>query len=128
MIRFDLFSRVLMTPLGLGARRSRICVEGGTADTGDIVHVQLGWAFRARFPRSAVAAIDRPTRAPISRGAHGWRGRWLVNGAGRPLVDITLEPRQRAWVMGFPVRLVHLIVSVDDPDGLIAALLPTPPT
>ncbi len=121
MIRFDLFSRVLMTPLGLGARRSRIRVDS-------TVHVQMGWGFRTTFPRSAVASVEQPTRAPLSRGVHGWRGSWLVNGAGRPLVDIRLQPPQRAWVVGFPVRLSRLIVSVDDPNGLITALAPSIPT
>ena len=119
-IRFDAFSRVLMTPLGMGRRRSRITIIPG--DNGDTVHVRMGWGFRATFPRSAVAATERPTRRPISRGVHGWRGKWLVNGAGRPLVAITLQPRQRAWVVGVPVRLSHLIVSVDDPDGFVEAL------
>ncbi len=119
-IRFDTFSRLLMTPLGMGRRRSRITIT--PAVDGDTVHVRMGWGFRASFPRSAVVATDRPTRWVFSRGVHGWRGKWLVNGAGRPLVDIALQPRQRAWVCGFPVRLTHLIVSVDDPDGLVEAL------
>jgi hypothetical protein len=115
-IRFDTFSRCLMTPMGLGRRHSRIIIDGET------VHARMGWGFCATFPRSAVASTERPTRAPISRGVHGWRGSWLVNGAGRPLVDITLQPVQKARVCGFPVRLAHLIVSVDDPDGLMEAL------
>lgn len=115
-IRFDTFSRCLMTPMGMGPRRSGISVDG------DTVQARMGWGFRANFARSAVAATTRPGRAPISRGVHGWRGRWLVNGAGRPLVDITLAPPQRARVLGVPVRLTHLIVSIDDPDGLEAAL------
>lgn len=115
-IRFDLFSRVLMTPLGMGRRHSRISIDG------DTVHARMGWGFRATFPRTAAVATDRPTRWVVSRGVHGWRGKWLVNGAGRPLVDITVQPVQRARVCGFPVRLAHLIVSVDDPDGLVEAL------
>jgi hypothetical protein len=115
-IRFDTFSRLLMTPMGMGRRRSRVRIDD------DTVHARMGWAFRATFPPSAVAATERPARAPLSRGVHGWRGSWLVNGAGRPLVDITLQPVQRARVCGFPVRLSHLIVSVDDPGGLVEAL------
>ena len=115
-IRFDTFSRLLMTPLAMGARRSRLRIEG------DTVRVRMGWGFRATFPRIAVVAAERAPKVRLTRGAHGWRGRWLVNGAGDGLVDITLDPAQRARVVGFPVGLSHLVVSVDDPDGLMEAL------
>ncbi|MDO8390707.1 MAG: hypothetical protein Q7V57_09480 [Actinomycetota bacterium] len=115
-IRFDLFSRLLMTPLGMGKGFSRVRIAG------DTVHVCMGWGFRAKFPRAAVSAVARAPKVWITRGAHGWRGRWLVNGAGDGLVELTLQPTQRARVLGFPVRLGHLIVSLDDPDGLMEAL------
>ncbi len=57
-----------------------------------------------------------------SRGAHGWRGRWLVNGAGDGLVVIDISPPARARVTGVPVRLRELTVSVEDPDALAAEL------
>jgi hypothetical protein len=53
---------------------------------------------------------------------HGWAGRYLVNGSGRNLVSIGLDPPQRARVIGFPVRVRELTVSVDDPAGLVEAL------
>lgn len=37
-------------------------------------------------------------------------------------MSLHLEPRQTAYVLGFPVRLRELLVSVEDPPGLIAAL------
>ena len=49
-IRFDLFSRLLMTPLGMGKGFSRVRIDG------DTVHVRMGWGFRATFPRAAVGA------------------------------------------------------------------------
>jgi hypothetical protein len=57
---------------------------------------------------------------PLSRGVHGFAGRWLVNGSGENLVDIALQPRQRGYVMGFPVRLRNVLV--EDPAGLTSAL------
>ena len=50
------------------------------------VKAHMGWVFRAAFPTADVesAMISRDVR--VTRGAHGWRGRWLVNGAGRPIV------------------------------------------
>jgi hypothetical protein len=87
------------------------------------VTVRQGWAFRVRIPRSAVAGAHPATgRVPLSRGAHGWGGRWLVNGSGRGLVTIELRTPVRARVMGVPVHLRELTVSVEDPDGLLAAL------
>ena len=47
----------------------------------------MGWAFRAKFPRADV--IDVANHRPVvSIGAHGWKGRWLVNGAHRPIAAI----------------------------------------
>jgi hypothetical protein len=54
---------------------------------------------------------------------HGWRGRWLVNGAHRPIATITLALPARARVLGFPVRLRELLLCVDDVAELQRALL-----
>jgi hypothetical protein len=115
-IRFDAAYRVLSAALLLAPSDS--FVEVGEAE----VVVRMAWGFRARFPRSAVASAARYPQRPLSRGVHGCAGRWLVNGSGEGVVDITLDPRQRGWVMGIPVRLRNLLVSVDDPAGLMAAL------
>lgn len=58
----------------------------------------------------------------LTRGVHGWAGRWLVNGAGEGVLAIDLDPTQRARVAGFPVRLRQLLVSVEDPAALTRAL------
>lgn len=89
---------------------------------GDEVHVRMGWAFRARFPRAAVASAAAASARPLSRGVHGFWGQWLVNGSGHGLLTLELTPAQRGYVLGFPVRLRRLVVSVDDPAGLAAAL------
>jgi hypothetical protein len=70
--------RLLLGVVGVGPRHS--CVVVGSDD----VEVRMGWGFRTRFPRrSVVAATPWPQveRRPGSRGAHGWRGRWLVSGS-----------------------------------------------
>jgi len=53
---------------------------------------------------------------------HGFGGRWLVNGSGRGILSIRLNPGQRAYVMGVPVRLRELLVSVAECPALAAAL------
>jgi hypothetical protein len=77
------------------------------------VRVRMGWAFQAEFPRAAVDAVDE-ARHVVSAGVHGWRGRWIVNGAPGPIARLTLPSPVRARVMGVPVRVQELLVSVDD--------------
>ncbi len=86
--------------------------------------VQMSYGFRATIPRSSIRSVAPWTGFPLGIGVHGWRGRWLVNGATRELVAVDIEPAGRARVLGFPVRLSQLIVSVDDADRLVAALDP----
>jgi hypothetical protein len=116
MIRFDAWYRVLSSALLLLPSESYI--EVGSEN----VAVQMGWGFSARFPRGSVARISRMSYKPISRGVHGFAGRWLVNGSGDQIAEIELMPPARGYVMGFPIKLKQLLISVDDPDGLSAAL------
>lgn len=115
-ILFDDWFRVLSTALFLGPSKSCVLVED------DSVDVRMSWAFRSRFPRAAVASAAETHRSVLSRGVHGFAGRWLVNGSGDGLLAIEMASSQRAYVMGFPVRLRRLIVSVADPAALAAAL------
>ena len=83
----------------------------------------MAWGFSADVPRSAIADARRwEGRRPLSIGVHGWRGRWLVNGSRQGLVVIDVDPPHRARVAGVPVSLRELIVSVEHPDDLVAAL------
>ena len=90
----------------------------------ETIHVRLAWTFTARIPRRLVASAGpgkRPT-IPLTAGAHGWNGRWLVNGAPDGIVATELTERVRAFVLGVPIRLRLLAVSLEDPDGFLAAL------
>jgi hypothetical protein len=115
-ISFDGWYRVLSSIIGLLPSSSYLDVDG------EQVQVRMGWAFSSRFPRSAVVSVSELGRRPVSRGVHGFAGRWLVNGSGRGVASIQLEPRQRAYVLGIPVRLKLLMVSVAEPSALAAAL------
>ena len=90
----------------------------------DTIHVRLGWAFSARIPRRLVkkAGPGKPPTIRFTAGAHGWAGRWLVNGAPDGIVDVELTEPVRAAVSGFPIRLKVLAVSLEDPDRFLAAL------
>jgi hypothetical protein len=90
----------------------------------DMIHVRLGWAFRARIPRRLVATSGpgEPPQIRLTAGAHGWGGKWLVNGAPDGIVKLELSERTRAFVSGFPIRLKELSVSLEDPDKFLVAL------
>jgi hypothetical protein len=115
-ISFDSWYRVLSSLLGLRPSQSYVALLR------EEVEVRMGWAFRSRFQRSAIASASVVDMQPLSRGVHGFGGRWLVNGSCHGIVSIHLRPAQRAYVMGVPVRLRELLVSVSEPSTLAATL------
>lgn len=88
------------------------------------IQVRMGWAFRARIPRGGIRSAKKNQTRPLSRGVHGFAGRWLVNGSADGLVSLELAKGQRGYVLGFPVALSELIVSMQDPTALLEALEP----
>ncbi len=108
--------RLLMTALGLGPGLSRVALKT------DTLSVHMGWAFRAEIPLTSITEARSDDRRVGGIGVHGWRGRWLVNGATTGLVAITVDPPSRAWAVGIPVRLRSVRVSVEDPDALLTAI------
>lgn len=115
-ISFDRWYRTLSMLVGLPPSSSYVVLDG------EEMQVRMGWAFRAHIPRRAVAEMSLLDRKPISRGVHGFAGVWLVNGSGSGILDLRLDPSQRAHVLGVPVRLRRLLVSVEEPANLAAAL------
>jgi hypothetical protein len=90
-------------------------------DEGEL-RVRMSWFFSLDVPRANVrsAALDHGRVG--GWGAHGWRGTWLVNGSSSGLVRVELDPPGRGRVGGMGVEVRVLRVSVEDPDGLVAAL------
>ena len=119
-IQFDNWYAVLSNALFLSPSSAYVELDG------DDVLVRMGWAFQARFPRSSIAVVAKDHSSPLSRGVHGFAGRWLVNGSAQGLVRIDLRPGQHGHVLGFPVRLQRLVVSVTQPAALAAALKASP--
>jgi hypothetical protein len=116
-IRFDASYAVLSRSLFISPSDSYVEIAGSD------VSVRMAWAFRATFDRSRVTGVSPlGKRIRLTRGIHGWAGRWLVNGAGDGVLTIDLEPGQRAYVMGVPVSLRQLQVSLDDPAAVARAL------
>ncbi|HLN42319.1 MAG TPA: hypothetical protein VK215_07680 [Acidimicrobiales bacterium] len=108
--------RPLLSLLGMGPMFSRVELESGT------LRVRMGWAFGASIPVHQITAVEPRSGLVGGIGVHGFRGRWLVNGATTGLVAITVDPPVRAAVIGFPVSLRVLTLSLEDPDALVAAL------
>lgn len=102
--------------LGLGPARSGVWVGR------ESLLVTMGWGFHAKIPRRAIREIRPDVAAVLGWGVHGWRGRWLVNGSSSGLVRLELDPAVRAWVMGIPVRLRTLRLSLVTPDELTRML------
>jgi hypothetical protein len=115
-IRFGRANAILMGALGMGRGRSYVEVDG------DAVRVRMGWAFRADVPRSSITEARRERYVWWAYGVHGYRKRWFVNGSGHDIVALALDPLGRGRVLGVPVAIRELWVSVDDPDGLRAAV------
>jgi hypothetical protein len=117
-IRFSSGNGILFRGLLISPASSYVELDG------DTLHVRMAWAFSARIPRRLVgnAGPGKPPLIPLTAGAHGWNGRWLVNGASDGIVALELTEPVRAHVAGFPIRLKVLSVSLENPDGFLAAL------
>jgi hypothetical protein len=105
----------LMKYLGMGPNRSGI-------DVGTDVRIRMGWAFSVRFRREEIASVALDAQRVYGWGVHGWRGRWLVNGSSKGLVRIDLRDPVRGRLMGVPVKVSTIRVSMETPDDLVAAL------
>lgn len=118
-IRYGLF-RPLLSVMGAGPSLSGVSLDG------DHLGVRMGWAFRADIPLASVTGAERFRGLVGGIGVHGWRGTWLVNGSATGVVNIHIDPPAPAKVLGFPVKLRTLQVSVEEPDELLAALSGSP--
>ena len=114
-LRYERWFLPFSVPFGLGPKQSEIRI----AD--DVLHVKFGWGFRTAIPLSSITKVEPAEGRVTSWGAHGWRGRWLVNGSSKGMVELTIDPATTARVMGVPVTLSTLWLSVTEPEELIQA-------
>jgi len=98
--------RPLLSALGMGPRFSRIELDG------ERLHVRMGWTFDTKIPVSQITEVQPRQGLVGGIGVHGWRGRWLVNGATTGLLALTIDPPVRAWATGIPV---HAALSQSHP-------------
>jgi hypothetical protein len=114
-LRFDRWFLPLSVPLGLGPKNSDLRVEAGN------LRVKMGWAFTAAIPLASIRSAEATTDSVFEAGVHGNRNRWLVNGSRKGLVKLTIDPSAQAKVWRKSVTVRSLVLSVTDPDALIAA-------
>jgi hypothetical protein len=117
-----LFTGLNRSMVALGLTPGRSWVEVGD----DVLRVRMSWAFSLDAPLVNVRAARPDTGRVGGWGVHGWRGRWLVNGSSSGLVRIDLSPPVRGRMGPIPIGVRQLRVSVEDPDGLVAALTTRP--
>ena len=114
-IRFTGLNRA-MAVLGMSPAKSWVEVDE------ERLRVRMGWAFALDAPLVNVRGTREDHERVWGWGVHGWRGRWLVNGSSAGLVRIDLQPPARARIGPVPITVRELRVSVEDPEGLVAAL------
>jgi hypothetical protein len=92
------------------------------------IRVRMG-SFKLDILRSSVRSVQRSqARVGGTAGVHGKRGRWLVNGSAEGLAELVIDPPSHIspsidTLFGLgPSRVDQLTVSLDDPDGFIAAV------
>jgi hypothetical protein len=118
-LSFNMFTRIVMTPLLSGPRHCRVVLTTDRLD----VRMGLGaWAFSASVPRAAITGVQRVGGPVLGWGAHGWRGQWLVNGSSQGMVRMTIDPAGRGRCLVMPIKVKQLTLSLEDPDQFVAAL------
>ncbi|MGH9222778.1 MAG: hypothetical protein ACRD2W_03010 [Acidimicrobiales bacterium] len=117
-IRFSPVNRVFLMLLGMGPRWSY--VDLGSHD----LRVKMSYGFRATVARSSITGATVVGKIPWGWGigVHGWHGLWVVNGSLRDVVRVEIDPPARARVLGVPVKLRQLRVSLEDPEGFLRAI------
>ena len=118
-LSYNPLTKVILSCLLAGPRRSRVTVD----DHRLVVTMGAGgWLFHTTVPRSYITAAE-PVRGPAwGWGAHGWRGRWLINGSSSGLVRLTINPDARGRCIGVPTRVRALTISLERPDEFVSAV------
>lgn len=120
-ISYNVPSRLLMSPLGVGPGKSWVDVD----DTS--VRAKMGWSGTVTIPRANIASVERVASVPwwLGYGLHGgFRGTWALNGSNRGAVKLTLNEPASGKVMGIPIHARTVYFSLEEPDEFVSSLRP----
>jgi hypothetical protein len=82
--------------------------------------------YRVALPRAQIASAERAElKWYWGLGLRARGGTLALLGAHRGVVRIVLTEPYRTTLLKIPLKVTNLYISVEDPDGLIAALQPT---
>jgi hypothetical protein len=100
--------------------------RGGVEVDSTMLRVRMA-DFHLDIPRSSVRSAARSARSIRGTiGVHGGRGRWLVNGSYKGLVELAIEPPcytpRQPTTLFLRSNISSLTISLVDPDGFIAAV------
>jgi hypothetical protein len=119
-IRYDRWFRALATVIGLGPKQTAIRVDD------DTLHVRYGWAFRLDVPRKDIKSARLIAERPMAWGVHTTGEYWYVNGSRDGIVELKLSRPATSNSVKFQAgdwgEVHRLYLSLEDPDGFIAAL------
>jgi hypothetical protein len=87
-------NRFLIGLIGLGQRFSRLVIDDKD------VRVRMRWGIHAPIPPVRIQRVGTTVQPFFAWGAHGWRGRWLVNGSSEGIVALENDPPARTWAIG----------------------------
>jgi hypothetical protein len=109
----------LLSPLFFVLRLNAHCSHIRLTPTA--LDVQMGWAFSARIPLTALRSVAADEAFVGGIGVHGFGSRWLVNGSHRSICRLELDGAP-ARVLGVPLTLRTLRLGVAEREHFIAAL------
>ncbi len=115
-------SRVLFPLLGLVSDRIWVDVDDAT------IRASFGWAGRVTIDRAALETIVHAETVPwwLGVGVHGNpfgdQKTWAFNGSRGGAVKLTLREPARGRVVGIPISADVVYLSLEDPEGFIAAV------
>lgn len=118
---FDFYpwTRFLFSLAGHGPEVSSVDITDGT------IHVRSGWLFQADIPISSLAVVERAKNPWWNFGGvqTSGLGSWAVGGAYRNVVRLELESKAKGRLFSlFSISIRRLFLSIDDPDGFVAAV------
>lgn len=123
-IAYSPLFKPLAVVVGMGPGRTEASVKAG------LLRLRMGWAFNLEVPTDLVksAAVVDDRKWWWGCGAHViGRGRWIINGTLKNLVEIHFREPVTARTLGKRMAVSSVLVSVRDAGAFARQLTLDPP-